>query len=629
MSRHKFCSSMNLSRLLVALLLCLAWSAAMARADDAKAKTKYVLQFDDARNHVVDVRLEFRAANAEQCELMMATWTPGSYLIREYARNVDQITAVDAQGETLSLEKMSKNRWSIRGKNLDQVVVHYRVYCREMSVRTNFVDREFAVLNGAPTFIVPTAYIQDPIEVEIKLPTGWRQSVTALDAKEGAAAGCYQARGFDHLVDSPIVIGNPEVQSFNVNGIEHVLVNVGGNGLWDAAKATGDVAKIVAEQQALWKKVPYRKYYFLNVIGESGGGLEHDESTLMLTSRWAFRRPEDYKKWLGLVSHEFFHAWNIRTLRPKALVDYDYENENYFPSLWIAEGITSYYDDLSLVRSGVISQDEYLSLLSKQIERLEATPGRLQQSLRDASHDAWIKYYRQDEHSRNTQISYYIKGAVVAFLLDARIRELTQNKKSLDDVMREVYRRYSGDRGYTETEFRKVASKVAGEDLSDWFTKHVDEASELDYQPALDWLGLRLEGWKSGEGEEVPEEGKEVGETEVVTPWLGAGTREENGKLVVTNVTVDSPAYETGMNVDDELIAVNRFRVQSSTLDRVLGQFAGEPEVTLTLSRRGELLELPLQIRGKPEGPSKLTFIKDASKKQQTSMADWLHASEK
>ena len=620
---------MNLSHLLCALLLGVPFTAGIARADDAAVKTTYLLQFDDARKHVVDVRLEFRSANSESCELMMATWTPGSYLIREYARNVDQITAVDAQGESLSLEKTSKNRWIIRGKNLDEVVVHYRVYCREMSVRTNFVDREFAVLNGAPTFIIPTAYIQHPIEVEIELPRGWRQSVTALDAKEGAAAGIYQARDFDHLVDSPIVIGNPEVQSFDVNGIEHVLVNVGGNGLWDAAKATGDVAKIVAEQQALWKNVPYRKYYFLNVIGESGGGLEHDESTLMLTSRWAFRRPEDYKRWLGLVSHEFFHAWNIRTLRPKALVDYDYENENYFPSLWIAEGITSYYDDLSLIRSGVISQDDYLSSLSKQIERLESTPGRLQQSLRDASHDAWIKYYRQDEHSRNTQISYYIKGAVVAFLLDVRIRELTQNKKSLDDVMREVYRRYSGDRGYTETEFRKVASKVAGEDLSDWFAKHVDEASELNYQPALDWLGLRLEGWKTDESHEKSKDGEEAGEAKIVTPWLGAGTREENGKLVVTSVTVDSPAYETGMNVDDELIAVNRFRVQSSTLDRVLSQFAGEPEVTLTLSRRGELLELPLQVRAKPKGASKLTPVKEPSKKQQASMTDWLNASKK
>lgn len=620
---------MNLSRFLLALLLSLPFTAAMAKAEDTPVKTKYVLHFDDARNHVVDVRLEFRSENSEKSELMMATWTPGSYLIREYARNVDQITAVNALGEPLSLEKTSKNRWTIRGKNLDEVVVRYRVYCREMSVRTNFVDREFAVLNGAPTFIIPTANVQDPIEVDIELPLGWRQSVTALDAKEGAAAGIYQARDFDHLVDSPIVIGNPEVQSFNVNGIEHVLVNVGGNGLWDATKATGDVAKIVAEQQALWKKVPYRKYYFLNVIGESGGGLEHDESTLMLTSRWAFRRPEDYKKWLGLVSHEFFHAWNIRTLRPKALVDYDYENENYFPSLWIAEGITSYYDDLSLVRSGVISQEDYLSSLSKQIERLESTPGRLQQSLRDASHDAWIKYYRQDEHSRNTQISYYIKGAVVAFLLDARIRELTQNKKSLDDVMREVYRRYSGDRGYTETEFRKVAARVAGEDLSDWFAKHVDEASELNYQPALDWLGLRLEGWDSGEGKVEPKEGEDVGESKVEVPWLGAGTREENGKLMVTSVTVDSPAYETGMNVDDELIAVNRFRVQSSTLDRVLSQFAGEPEVTLTLSRRGELLELPIQVRGKPEGASKLLPIKEPSKKQQASMNDWLHASEK
>ena len=596
-----------------------------AQESASPAQTEYVLGFSDANKHFIDVQLRCKSPRPDSCELMMATWTPGSYLIREYARNVDQIHAEDAQGQPLRLQKTTKNRWVIQGKNLKEITVNYRVYCREMSVRTNFVDRDFAVLNGAPTFIIPVAYVDQPIEVKVDLPSGWRQSVTALGSKEAGPAGIYVARDFDHLVDSPIVVGNPEVQSFKVGDIEHVLVNVGGNGLWDSAKATGDVAKIVAEQQKLWRSVPYRKYFFLNVIGESGGGLEHDESTLMLTSRWAFRRPEDYKRWLGLVSHEFFHVWNIRTLRPKVLVDYDYENENYFPSLWIAEGITSYYDDLSLVRSGVIGREDYFKSLSGQIERLEATPGRLQQSLRDASHDAWIKYYRQDEHSRNSQVSYYVKGAVVAFLLDARIRELTQNKKSLDDVMREVYRRYSGERGYTEQEFRKVASKVAGKNLAPWFDQHVDQAIELDYQPALNWLGLEMQGWGPSSDDGEPED-KEA--SRPITPWLGAKTREDNGKLVVTSVTTESPAYESGVNVDDELIAINRFRVHGTTLERVLAQFSKEPEVMLTLARRGELLELPLVIREKPKSASKLQPSQEASEKQKARLEAWLGASQ-
>ncbi len=192
---------------------------AVAQESASPIQTEYVLGFNDANKHFIDVQLRCRAPRPDSCELMMATWTPGSYLIREYARNIDRIHAEDAQGQPLRLQKTTKNRWVIQGKNLKEITVNYRVYCREMSVRTNFVDRDFAVLNGAPTFIIPVAYIDQPIEVKVDLPSGWRQSVTALDSKEAGPAGIYVARDFDHLVDSPLVVGNPEVQSFKVGEI--------------------------------------------------------------------------------------------------------------------------------------------------------------------------------------------------------------------------------------------------------------------------------------------------------------------------------------------------------------------------------------------------------------------------
>ncbi len=268
-------------------------------------------------------------------------------------------------------------------------------------------------------------------------------------------------------------------------------MNVGESGYWDGSKAATDLSKVVAAHHEMWGAVPYQRYLFLNVICGRGGGLEHDNSALLMTSIWSFRDEERYKDWLSLASHEFFHAWNVRRLRPKGLVKYDYESETYTPSLWIAEGVTSYYEDLLLVRAGLFSKKEFLDRLNKNIDGVQKTPGRTKQSLSESSYDAWIKFYRPDENSSNTRISYYSKGAVVAFLLDTKIRELTDGVKSLDDVMRTMYQRYQ-ESGYEPADFRRVVNEIAGEDLSQWFASAVDSTDELDFSPVHNWFGLEF-----------------------------------------------------------------------------------------------------------------------------------------
>ena len=596
---------------------------AQSASENTHLAVEYRLSFDHAKNHYVDVELQLDCAGRPEVELLMPVWTPGSYLVREYARHVEQLKAfAHNSDEPLRVTKPSKNRWSIKTNGLPRVVVRYRVYGREMSVRTNWVDDQYAILNGAATFLTDTSAMKKPHRVTLRLPPHWKQSVSALPLLPDAGPHEYQAHDFDMLVDSPILVGNPDVYRFQVGEREHLLVNVGEDAIWNGAASAKDVATIVREHQRLWGVTPYDRYVFFNVISEARGGLEHDNSTLMMTSRWNFRIRKNYLRWLGLVSHEFYHTWNIRRLRPIELIEYDYENENYFPTLWIAEGITSYYDDLALVRSKLMTEEEYLEALSKQIETLQTTPGRQIQSLQASSHDTWIKFYRPDENSRNSRVSYYTKGAVVAFLLDARIRKQTQNDKSLDDVMRLLYERHAGPRGYTSDDFRQLASHVAGVDLGSWFASTIDSTSELDYTEALAWYGLEF-GDKKKDKEST--NGKNTTDDEQPAIWLGLTTKAENGKLVIARVERDSAASEAGLNVDDELLGLGGFRVSPADWQERLLQYKPGEEHRILVSRRGKLRELSITFAKKPTHSWNLHPIEQATDAHANNRNLWLH----
>jgi predicted metalloprotease with PDZ domain len=604
---------------------------------------KYVVSFADRANHKIAVKMMIPAPTKDSFELMMATWTPGSYLIREYARQVDQVTPATGSDPAVTVQKSSKNRWlvkCVRGKDVELV---YDVYCREMSVRSNWVDSDMAVLCGAAFILTVSNPDPSPAAVEhhvqFQMPPEWARSVTSLSLIEGQQH-TYKAASFDELADSPIICGNPVLQDFDAGGSSHVLASMGDASLWNTAQAAADVQKIVAQQQKFWGTVPYRKYSFLNVICESSGGLEHDNSTLVMTSRWNFRDKEKYEDWLSLMSHEFFHTWNIRRLRPVNLSPYDYERENYTRSLWIAEGVTSYYEDLMLVRAGLIDEAAYLKRLSKQIEKLQTTPGRLEQSLAESSFDTWIKFYRPDENSSNSRVSYYVKGAVVGFLLDARIREVTNDAKSLDDVMRLLYQRHSGPTGYSDAQFLAMVSEVAGTDMTAWLAQHVETTDELKYEPALNWLGLQFPSdenaaeLKDGEIPAPPADPASHKKTDGTlakkegpskTPvWVGAQTSEASGSIVATGVTQGTPAYAAGLNVDDEIVGINQYRANPKSWKDQLAQIGVGHTIKLLISRRGELRTIELKLEEEPKVKWALKTLPKASDEQKTRLKKWL-----
>jgi len=571
---------------------------------------RYTLSFTAPHAHYVEVRAEVPTSGRNEVELMMAVWTPGSYLIREYERHVENVAATGS-GRALSVTKTAKNRWAIATGGADTVVVTYRVYGREMSVRTNWIESGFALINGAPTFLTLADSDARPHEITLTLPASWTRATTALPTLAGKPAS-FRAESYDVLVDSPLLLGSPSIYDFELDGRMHRLVNEGEAGVFDGARAAHDFESIVREQHRFWGTVPYDHYVCLNLITESGGGLEHCDSAVLMTSRWATRTRKAYLGWLELASHELFHVWNGKRLRPIALGPFDYEREAHTRSLWVVEGITDYYGDLLLHRAGLSTREEFLASLSNKIEALQTTPGRAVHSLVNASFDAWIKFYRPDENSPNTSISYYVKGSVVAFLLDIRIRRASSGRRSLDDVMRAAYAKYSGQRGYSEHEFRALVEDVAGASFESFWLSALEGTGELEYAEALDTLGLRF---KTAE----PEAGK--------TPrraTLGTVTRIDGGRLVVAQVKRGTPAHEAGLNVDDEIVAIDDFRVRPDQLDARMEQYVAGDRVSMLVARRDRLTRLDLTLGAEPSKSWQLEPDQAATPEQRAGMDFWL-----
>ncbi len=599
------------------LLIGLAMTPAALAADPIF----YTVRFASPQSHYVEIEAKYPVDGKGTVELMMPVWTPGSYLVREFSRQVESV-AVVPEGSPIKVEKVRKNRWKIDAGDAKSVTVSYRVYCREMSVRSNWVDASFALLNGAATFLTLADGPQRPHDVTIVPPAGWLKTLTGLPDAPDRKPHHYVAPDFDTLVDCPILAGNPTVYEFEVDGKPHFLVNEGEGGVWDGPKSARDVEAIVKQQRKFWGFLPYDKYIFFNLIVETGGGLEHKNSTVLMTSRYATRTRKGYKSWLDLVSHEFFHTWNVKRLRPVELGPFNYEQEVTTKCLWIAEGLTTYYGPLLVERAGLMTREEYLTgePASKaateegatDVAVLQNTIGRKVQPLEMASFDAWIKFYRPDENSRNTAISYYTKGAVVGFLLDAKIRKITDGKKSLDDVMRAAYEKYSGERGYTSAEFRAVASQVAGADLNDWFVKALETTDELDYAEALDWYGLRFKT------KEPPKDGKPV------KAWLGLTFKPENGRMLVSQVRRGSPGFDAGLNVGDEVIALDEFRVLPDQWGDRMEQYRPNEKVSILVARRDKLIRLEATFAPEPSESWAMEPKPDASAEQKARLAAWL-----
>jgi predicted metalloprotease with PDZ domain len=567
---------------------------------------RYTLRFPAPHTHYVEVEAVYPTGRQPSIEIYMAVWTPGSYLVREYERHVESVTG-SADGKPAAIEKSRKNRWRITTGGAVAVTVRYRVYAHEMTVRNNWVEAGFAMLNGAPTFLTLVERGARAHEVRIELPDAWKGTATAL-APIGGTPHAYRAEDFDTLVDSPIIAGNPITRTFTVDGKSHVLVLEGDPSLFDADRAAADVQKIVEAARRAMGPFLYPHYYFLNMVVDTGGGLEHKNSFLTMSGRYTTRTHRSYTNWLSLVAHEYFHNWNVKRLRPVELGPFDYESENYVKTLWVAEGFTDYYADVLVRRAGLSTIDEYLDALSGQVDAVQTRPGRLVTPVDMASYDAWIKQYRSDENTPNTTIDYYPKGAVIAFLLDAKIRKTSGGTKTLDDAMQVALQRYGGAKGYTPHQFYQLMSEVAGADLAGFFASAAESTAELDYTEALDFFGLRFRPVDTRNGR----------------AFLGGTTRVDNGRLIITAVRRGTPAYDSGLNVDDEILAIDGVRVRADGLTNRLDQYRPGDRVQVLVARRDKLTPIAVTLGVDPGRAWRLELRGDATNEQKDHIAEWL-----
>ena len=565
-----------------------------------------------ANAHYFDVTMEIPLSGTEnQLVLVMPTWTPGHYLVEEFARHVDEVKAFDAvSGAKLDVTKVSKASWLVVSNGTKWVRVAYSAYAFSYVVDASYLDSEHALLNGASLFLYVEGMKENRVRLKLIPSAPWKNVSTGL---ESVGEWEFTAPDYDVLIDSPLEVGNQEVSSFDVEGARFE-VSVFGKVSVDTAKFIEDLQAIVEKTITVIGQVPFKRYVFLVNFTESAvGGLEHLNSTMCFVPRFRMMPREEYNLMMGIFSHEFFHAWNVKRMRPNGLGPFNYTSETYTRSLWIAEGITSYYDDLILRRAGLYSVEEYLDAFVMNINLMAAFPGSRKQSAEESSFDAWTKFYKPDENSPNAVFSYYTQGAVIGWMLDMTVRKKSEGQHNLDDAMRKLYSEtfLKNGRGYTDNEFEAACVSFGGPAVSQIFNSRVRGRAEVDYDQFLGYVGLRL---AEKENEKGPK------------GFLGASLASEGGRktTLIKAVLASTPAEDMALAVNDEIIAIDGIRVTAERLVFLIATMAPGREIALTVARNGMLKELRGQVGKKPVFQHRIQPRRGASKEERELFKGWL-----
>lgn len=570
----------------------------------------YFVSMPEPHTHYFEVELLVPVRQKEFVDLKMPVWTPGSYLVREYAKNVEGFAAYDQEGiKPISFRKINKNTWRIFAKKESNILVKYRVYAFEGSIRMSYLDESHAFIM-ANTLLMYEDELKDVSSVlRLEVPEKWTKISTSLSKVEGSPF-TYYVPNYDILVDSPIEIGNHEVLEFTSAGVPHEVAMVGET-TYDKERLIRDLINVTESATAVFGENPNEKYTFIVHHGEDrGGGLEHMGSTVLGVNRWVYSKPSGYKGFLSLVAHEYFHLWLVKRLKPIELEVIDYDQEVYTDLLWVMEGITSYYAEKILLNAGIFSEEQFLNRLLYNMADIRNTPGSREQSVTEASFDAWIKYYRKNENSINNQISYYNKGEVLGALLDVAVIEGSGGKKSLDDVIRELYFQFykKKNKGITNDDLIRELERTCKVDFKLFFEDFVYGTKDLDYTKYLEYAGIELIETNGSTGAKS----------------IGIKTRSTASSIEVASVERFGSAYKYGINVGDELIAINQFRLSPDNLSTVLNQYKTGDLVTVLLSREGLIMEKEVEITKDSSVNFAYQLMKNRNSQQQRVYSAWL-----
>jgi predicted metalloprotease with PDZ domain len=555
------------------------------------AKISYTLKMPRPQNHYFQVEMQVEQVKQKTATVKLPVWAPGSYLVREFSRHLNQVKAYSLQGAALPVIKKTKNTWEVDLKGQTAFVLKYEVYAFELSVRTSFLDETHGFVSGPSMFMYLDGHKETGGELLVQPHASFKRISTGLTQKSEVKQGNNQTFSFenyDQLVDCPIEIGNQYEFDFEAAGVKHTVAMYG-EGNFDPERLKEDMAKIVEEETKVVGVNPNKRYVFIvhNVVG-GDGGLEHCNSSVLSVDRWTYDGG-NYINFLNLVAHEYFHLWNVKRIRPIELGPFNYDQEVYTNYLWVMEGFTSYYDELILRRCGFYSQEEMLKKIQIAVNYVESSVGARVQPVAHASFDAWIKAYRPNENSSNTTMTYYSRGMIIASVLDAMIIKQSNGKECLDHLMKDLYETYyvGKNRGFSDTEFKECLSKHTGQDMTAFFQKYIDGTEVIPYSMYFLPLGV------------------EVSDVGVVKPVFGANVTEEGGKVIIKSIRANSSAEDAGLSVNDEVIACMNYRVDKPMLDALMNGAAVGDEFELTISRD----QLMRKVMVKITGQKRSTFI--------------------
>lgn len=587
--------------------------------------------------HLFEVELLIEKPDPSGQQVSLPAWIPGSYMIRDFAKNIVTIDAFDGNGTPVTLEKLDKQNW--RCPPVDgQLTLRYRVYAWDLSVRSAHLDTTHGYFNGTSVFLRVHGQENHPCSVTIERPAGeycrdWRVATTLPCNEETPYSfGRYHAADYDELIDHPVEMGNFTLLEFEACGIPHAMA-ITGRHYADTERLARDLKTICEYHIRLFGEAPFERYLFQTmVVGNGYGGLEHRNSTSLMCSRDDLPLTGDetisdnYRGFLGLCSHEYFHSWNIKRIKPDVFLPYDLSKESHTPLLWAFEGFTAYYDDLSLVRCGLIPPESYLELLGQTITRVIRTSGRTKQSLSESSFDAWTKFYKQDENAPNAIVSYYTKGSLAALAMDLTLRSRSKGERSLDDVMRLLWQRYGKPhtRGVSPAEMEALLSEVAGEDLSALLQTALRSTDDLPLKELLARVGIAFKLRRATSNSDT---GGSAGK-EATPPPLALGVRYGSDPLGarLLNVFDGGAAQQAGLSAGDIVIAVDGLRANQESIEKLLNYQHQSETVMLHAFRRDELMQFEVALRLAPEDTCYLMLEENADSDLLALRNGWLGA---
>ena len=542
----------------------------------------YQIEFDDYRQHLIHVTLRFVADPTQV--LSLPTWIPGSYLIREFSKHIESVRAYDEEGRLLEIQKFEKNKWRLFNTDHELITVEYDVYAYDLSVRGAYVDQTRLYVNPACACLGLEGQEDKAVEVELFLPDELKhfQLATGM-ASKSLVKGRFtlKAKNYAELIDAPFELAEQTRFGFEANGIPHEFV-VSGKHAMNAARMQQDIEKICATEISMFGSAPFSNYTFMTMAtANSYGGLEHPNSTSLISPREDLPKAnepeepsEDYQRFLGLCSHEYFHSWLVKFIRPENFVNYDLNKEGYTSLLWIFEGFTSYYDDLILLRSGVISQASYIKLLKTQIDRYLQNPGRFVQSVSESSFDAWVKFYRQDENSNNAGTSYYNKGCLVALCLDLGLR---LRGSSLDALMRKLYENAQKGIQVHERTIVELCNELTGDNWIEQINHLINTTDELPLDQLFPEFGL---SYSLKNDKSLP---------------LGLKLVDKPEGVLVQSARRDGAAAQAGLSAHDMIIAIDGLKATAKLVEKYAKQ---EGIYSILAFRRDELMSFDVKAAG-------------------------------